>query len=487
MDRGTADRFAPWQWLASRVSVAALLLLAAACTENSPDASLLVPQPVVRSATPDTLPDRLPPPRPAEPAPPVLADHKKTLSISLDTVMHLVEDKNLQIAQARARVDEAEARLALVGCGLLHPFQKVNAERKLWQQRAELSKTIAENVLEAAGTYVDLLTAQTGRAIAVQTEKDLQPLLARSRKLAATEPGAQVEVARIQAEIEGSKQDARNFAVQAEAAVAKLVYLLALDPCTELVPVDSTLVPYNLVDVRLACCDLVAMAMDQGPGVQEMGQMVAVIDAAIARSHAVARASSGGHGSAEANDSTTSSKCLQFIGRMTSSVTNLFHMADRSRIALAEQAQAHFAYDDMRAKLAAGVQEAYETVLGASEQIQYGTERLKHAQEVRRLSQERLFDNIPGSSYNEVLLSVQVLTLAQVKYVSAIRDYDKAQLRLMILTGNHHPAAPPMPGHLVHEKAPSVHDQVPPVQEKMPAPQKLPPGPEKMPALQELN
>jgi outer membrane protein TolC len=453
MDRRTASRFASWQWLASRVCVAALPLLAAACTENSPGASLLLPQPVFRSATPDAPPEKLPPPQSTKPSdPPVLPDHK-VLSISLDIVFHLAEEQNLQVGQGRARVDEAEARLALTGC--LHPVQKVNAERKLWQQRAELSKLTAETLLEAASTYVDLLAAQAGRAIVLQTEKDLIPLLERAQKLAATEPGAQAEVVRIRAEVEGSKQDARSFAVQAAAAAAKLVYLLALDPCTELLPVDCALVPYNLVDVRLTCCELVGMALNQGPGVQEMGQMVAVIDEALAKSHGLTRA--GGRASGDESNDTTN-KCLDWIGRLSSCLTNMFHRADRRRIALAEQAQAHLAYDDLKAKLAAGVQEAYETILGASEQIQHGTDRVKYAQESRKLSQDRLNDNVPGSSYSEVLLSLQGRALAQLKYVAAIRDYDKSQLRLMVLTGGSHGPAPVVSAHPLQEiKGPADH------------------------------
>jgi outer membrane protein TolC len=141
-------------------------------------------------------------------------------------------------------------------------------------------------------------------------------------------------------------------------------------------------------------------------------------------------------------------------------------MAARRELASAEQAQAHFAYDDLKAKLAAGVQEALETILGSSEQIRHGTNRVTNALEARKLSQDRLFDNIPGSSYTEVLLGVQALTLAQIKYVAAIRDYDKAQLRLLILTGSCHGPAPSL--HPGQESAPSVPDKASALPEKVP-------------------
>ena len=43
-------------------------------------------------------------------------------------------------------------------------FLRVSAERKAVQQRGELSKVTSETLLEAATTYLDLLTAQPGDA-----------------------------------------------------------------------------------------------------------------------------------------------------------------------------------------------------------------------------------------------------------------------------------------------------------------------------------
>src|SRR5262249_40138720 len=160
--------------------------------------------------------------------------------------------------------------------------------------------------------------------------------------------GAQAEVARIRTEIEGNKQEALNFSVQAAAATAKLVYLLALDPCAELVPVDCALAPYNLVDVRLPCCDLVVIAISQGPGAQELTQMVAIVDAAADRSHGLAHvAPSGCAASGDSGDDTTSKKCLAWMKGLGSSV---FHSGARKRIMSAGVQQAHLALDDLQAK-----------------------------------------------------------------------------------------------------------------------------------------
>src|SRR5262249_16015833 len=126
-----------------------------------------------------------------------------------------------------------------------------------WQQKGELSRITNENLLDATSTYIDLLTARTGEAIARGLEKDLRDLLPQAEKMAKNEPAAEVEVERIQAEIEARRQNQVKLSAQAEEASAKLVYLLGLDPCALLVPVDKEIVPIELVDVSPGVCSLV--------------------------------------------------------------------------------------------------------------------------------------------------------------------------------------------------------------------------------------
>lgn len=544
--------------LAARLCVGGLPLLAVACTENSPVASLLAPPKVVRGAMPDRLPpvqpkqppglikpavaqvkappatlppviekklppveekkapvveekktppaepkkaEQLPAPRsssviakPAE-GPAVVAAEHKTLPISLDTVLRLAEDQNLQVGQARLRVDEAQAQYELacrswmpnvfLGAGYFrheggiqlqqgqnihsstgsmlsgldvqstmdlreYAYQKVNAQRKEWQQRAEVSRLTSETLLDAANTYVDLLTAQTGRAIVLEIEKDLNSLLDRANKLAETEPGARVEVSRIRAEIEGRRQNARHLERQAAGASAKLVYLLGLEPCTELVACDQTLAPYNLVDVTPSCCELVQLAITHGPGINELARLVAIIDDAIAQSKGCGqylpifemRMIEGAFGAAPGGGLSWDNRWDGYL-QMRWNLTDLCNKCEKRRIADAQRQQAHLAFEDLKAKLAAGVQEARETILGGSEEIRSGIEQVRYAQDARELSRKRLDGNVPGATPSEVLLSLQSVGLAQINYVTAIRDYDKAQLRMLILTGGAHGAALP--------------------------------------------
>ena len=60
---------------------------------------------------------------------------------------------------------------------------------------------------------------------------------------------------------------------------------------------------------------------------------------------------------------------------------------------------------------------------------------VKHASETYRLTNLRLEGGAPGNSITEVVQSIRGLELAHVNYLQSIRDYDKAQIRLMLLLG----------------------------------------------------
>ncbi|HEV3262442.1 MAG TPA: TolC family protein, partial [Gemmataceae bacterium] len=167
--------------------------------------------------------------------------------IGLDTVFRLAEEQNPQIALARERVREAyaekdvaqskwlpdvyvgtayyrhEGGIANEDGTLTHSsygsmfagmelnsavdvrdiaYQQVNAKRKVWQQKGELSRVTSETLLDASNTYIDWLTARTGEAIAREMMADLRDLLGRARDLAKVDKGVQVEVSRLEAELD---------------------------------------------------------------------------------------------------------------------------------------------------------------------------------------------------------------------------------------------------------------------------------------------
>ena len=419
------------------------------------------------------------------PASPV--DAHPILSVNLDCVLRLAEQQNPQMALARERVNQAFAEKDLadqrwlpdihVGSGYYRheggiqdqdgtlvrsstgaliagadltarvdpraaAFAKLDAARRTWQQTGDLRRVTAEVLLDAAGTYVDLLAAHSGLAIARSLDGDLRSLQSRAEKLANLERGARVEVVRIDGEITGQSQLMRKLEGQARAASAKLAYLLGLDPCTEIVPADETLVALSLADADVSCCELVAKATTCGPGVKEMEAILCLIhkgmqDAAGPQRFLpvmTAQALEGGFG-AGPNGGLTFANRFDLGVQARWNLTDLLTADAQRRIGNSLVAQAHLTYTDLKGKLTLAVQEARESILSGREQLRLAEEQIKQAQTARELSDVRLREGIQGSSFSEVLMSQRAVAAARANYLSIMREYDKAQLRLMVLTG----------------------------------------------------
>jgi outer membrane protein TolC len=487
-DRHCLPKFARLRWLASRLWLTGLPLLGAGCAFGTPVADAVFGRPpIVRAQAPDAAP----PPAAVVPGPGFDAHDTPAphlVPISLDTILHLAEDQNLQVSKAREKVNEAEGRVDLahkkilpdvwVGAAyykhdggiqledgtLIHSstgamldgvdvqsvldlkeyaYQKVVAEQHALEDKADLSKMTYDTLLDATTTYIDLLSAQQSRAVAVQLEKDLLELLPLAEKKAEVVPGAAVEVSRIQAELGARRQNILKFAAQAAGANARLIYLLGLDPCSQLVPLDSSLIAFHLIDPHTPVCDLVGQAMSQGPGIHELEQMVALIEDSIRRSKGLSRflpivevhAVDGLFGAGPGDDWKYDNRFDGYVD-VKWNLTDFCTRCERRRIADAQRAQTHLAYSDLQAKLTAGVEEAHAEIMSGGPEMARGEDQVRYASLARDQSMKRLTTNADGSNPTEVLMSLQSLSIAHFNYVSAIRDYDKAQLRLMLLTGN---------------------------------------------------
>jgi outer membrane protein TolC len=462
------------------------LLLLTGCTQFGPTAPL---QPaVVRCAAQETPVTQAP--AIAKLAPPAALtgiQAVKELPISLDTVLRLAEDQNGQINLAREKLNEAFANRDIAGKRWLPDiyvgsaywrheggiqnedgtltnssfggafagteiyarldvrdlaFQKIDAERKIWQQRGELSKLTSENLLEATTTYIDLLAARSGEAVALKLQGHLEELLGRAKKLASIDPGAEVEVERIASELASQEQILRKVREAAVSATAKLVYLLGLEPCSELTVVDRQLAPLVLVDASAPCCELVAQAWASGPGVQEMEGLLNLIHQSSERSRGlghllpvVEMCMDEGAFGAGPNDESEWVNRWDMVVRARWNLTELATARDRKRVLQSQIQQAHWTYQDLRGKLAAGVEASREASLSGFDQVRFSQAQIDHAQKAYERSNYRLINNIKGRSPSEVLLAIRALGGAQLNYLNAVRDLDKAQLRLLILLG----------------------------------------------------
>jgi outer membrane protein TolC len=478
---GIVDSFS-LRRLASHLCLACAPILGIGCAQAVPSltehGSLITPV-IARAAAPEVLPDQAKPP--AEQHAPAV------LPIGLDTVLRLAEEQNGQIGLARERVNEAFAEKELARTAWLPAinvgpayyrheggvqdedghltrsstgalfagmelngkidlreatFRKVNAERQVWQKKGELSRVTTDILLDASTTYIDLLTARTGESIARQLQKYDEELLDEARKLVKGGLGSQVQVESLQAELFGLRQSASRLQSQGNSASAKLAYLIGVDPETQLVPVDAKLVPLELIDPATPLHDLLTRAQTNGPGIKELERLLAVINEGREKASGHARllpvlemrVLEGAFGAGPGSSSSWDNRFdlgLQARWNLSDLVTG----SKAARVADSQIQQAHLTYQDVRAKLSMGVQEARDSSLAGTDEVRMATQSVEHANEGYELSKKRFKNNDPGGTMAEVAQFVRGLQVAYLAYLTSVSNYDKAQLRLLVLTG----------------------------------------------------
>jgi outer membrane protein TolC len=471
-------------WLASGLCAAGLPWLAIGCADPlmapvEPGAPLTaLSMPVITRAAD------------SEPAgPPAAEAQRRAVPISMDTVLRLTGDQNKQITIAREKVREATVDKDIADLGWLpaiyvgsaywrheggiqdpdgsfihsssgamfegmemdarvdikeYAFQKVNAERKVWQQRGELSKTTSDTLMEAANTYIDLLQARTGEVIGLQMEKYEQDMLKRARELADKEPPAKIQSETLEADAKGHKQALTKLHYQGDAAATKLANLLGLDSCVRLMPVDDRLAPFDLVDASPDVCELVQQALRNGPGIRELEGLLALVQDSMEKAKGPSmfmpivelRMAEGGFG-AGPGDSMTWDNRWDLGLQMRWNITQIASARDRQRSADSKLQQLYLAHQDLSDKLTAGVFEARSAIFSGTEQVSLCAEQICHANEAFKRTRERYLLRPDTDKVTElqVLQSLRVLELAHLRYLDVVSAYNKAQIRLMMLIG----------------------------------------------------
>jgi hypothetical protein len=124
-------------------------------------------------------------------------------------------------------------------------------------------------------------------------------------------------------------------------------------------------------------------------------------------------------------------------------LTSLVTARDRKRAAESKVQQVHLTLQDLRGKLASGVQEAKTSIQIGQEQIGQSEEQIRYAgKSYQRMSEMLAITTQKDRLVGDVLRAVLSLKEAEYNNLSAVNAYDKAQLRLLLLLG---PSAGPCP------------------------------------------
>jgi outer membrane protein TolC len=408
--------------------------------------------------------------------------------VGLDTVFRLAETQNPQIAQAREKVHEScldaevkakQAHLPTVSAGLAYyrheggiqnedgtlthssfgalfpgveirsaldlreaAFARTNGIRQQVVSRAELTKITSEILLDAASTYVDLLAARKAEVVVRESERFQREMLERAEKLAAEEPGAKILLEVTRAEVTASQQMSVQMHQQGDAAAAKLAYLLGLGCDSVPTPLDSDLLPLDLVDVTPPVDALCARVRECGPGVQELTELLGAIQEGIADGTSIKQflptvqlsAIEGGFAAGPGGSLSMDNRFDLFLA-VKWNLTEYLTAKDRLRVAQSKLCQVEASAQELKNKLALAVREGRDTILASRERFRLATEQVRSLAEVYRLARLALMENVPGTKITDVLTAVRTLQQAHLAHIQTVQNHNKAQVRLLLLLG----------------------------------------------------
>jgi outer membrane protein TolC len=292
-----------------------------------------------------------------------------------------------------------------------------------------------------------LLHARTAEAVAGQLEGHASAILKRAETATAAEKSAQwrIQSEGLRAETESHRYSVQKLHQQGDAAAVKLAYLLGLNPCDSLMPIDDRLQPVMLVDASPPACDLVAQAMSNGPGIRELEGLLRVVQDGLDRSKGCMvwmptlemRMAEGAFG-AGPGDSMLWDNRWDLALQARWNLTEFLVGRERQRMAESKLNQLQLTQQDLRGKLAAGVLEARDATLSGQEQIRMASQQIRYAQETYQLAYTRMLQGKTienPTSEAQVYQALRSLEMAHIRYLEAVSAFDKAQLRLLVFMG----------------------------------------------------
>lgn len=315
------------------------------------------------------------------------------------------------------------------------------AEKNAWAQGHAASAVLNEQMLRAASAYIELLNAHQDARILEATRDRTSSLSKITADFAAAGEGLQADADRMQTEL--SLIENRMVGAQERIAIAsaRLAQTLSINADSQIVPLDPTVVPINLVSAETNKSSLIHTGLASRPELKESQALVAAACEAFKREKyapfvpsVLLGFSTGGFGGGLGNNLNNVDSRYDFDALMSWEVRNLGlgeRAARRDTSSRVQQAK----YEKLRVmdQVALEVSESYSQVQFRRQQIEITQRAIQSAESSydRNLSRIRDGQGLPL----EVLQSVQALEAAQRAYLSALADYNQAQFRLQWALG----------------------------------------------------
>ncbi|WP_339748889.1 TolC family protein [uncultured Rubinisphaera sp.] len=320
-------------------------------------------------------------------------------------------------------------------------FQPEIAEKTAWARGHVANGVVNEQLLRVSLAYMNLLEAEQDLRIVRDSRERTLGLSKLTEDFAATGQGLQADADRLRTELQLIENRVAMAHENVDVASARLAEALSLDACQQIVPMDVTVLPIDLVSLETEKCCLISTGLSNRSELKEAQALVAAANEQYKRQKyapfvpsVLLGFSTSGFGGGLGNSINNVDNRLDFDALLSWEVRNLgFGEGAARREQESRYQQAKFSKVRVLDQVAREVSEAHSQVLHRAGRIRITQKAIESAQNSyeRNLSRIRDGQGLPL----EVLQSVRALEDARRAYLEAVIEYNEAQFQLQWALG----------------------------------------------------
>lgn len=320
-------------------------------------------------------------------------------------------------------------------------FQPEIALKTAWAEGHNANAIQNKQLFEVSMAYLHLLKAEQQSRIVQETHQRITELAKLTDDFAVTGQGLQADADRMQTELRLVESRLVRAQEDIDVASSKLAYALSIDAGKQIVPLDPTVIPLELVSLDSDKSSLIRTGLTNRPELKEAQALVSVACEQYKRQKYAAFVPSvllgysmGEFGGGLGNRLGDIDNRYDFDAVITWEIRNLgFGEKSSRRQTEARYQQAKYEKLKVLDQVAKEIAEAHSKAVHRAGRIDLTQRAIESAENSyhRNLSRIRDGQGIPL----EVLQSVRALDEAQQAYLNAIVEHNEAQFRLQWALG----------------------------------------------------
>lgn len=315
-------------------------------------------------------------------------------------------------------------------------FQPKVARKSAWASGHAATGIINQQLLTVALAYLELLDAEQDLKIIQESQQNTSIVAKLTGDFASTGQGLQADADRLDTELMMIKNRLVTGQERAHIASARLAEALSLDGNRQIMPLDPTVVPIDLVSLDQDKGSLISTGLSNRPELKEAQALVAAACDRYQRQKyapfvpsVLLGLSTGASGGGLGNNLSNVDSRYDIDAMVSWEVRNLgFGERAARRQTEARVQQAKFRKIRLLDQVAREISEAYSQVVHRSQRVTITQAAIVSARNSYQRNVSRIRDG-QGLPL-EVLQSVQALEAAQRAYLQSVVAYNEAQFRL---------------------------------------------------------